>query len=61
MRVCGQKVSGAGGLVAPPVALANAGNYALASRGCEVDTLPITPSRLLAKVEAMRDKPEQVA
>ena len=43
----GQKGIGEGGAIAPPAAIANAVNDALAPLGVEVDQLPITPARLL--------------
>jgi carbon-monoxide dehydrogenase large subunit len=46
----GQKGIGEGGAIGPPAALANAVNDALAPLGVEVDVLPITPGRLLAKL-----------
>ena len=58
----GQKGIGEGGAIGPPAAIANAVNDALAEFGIEVDTLPITPGRLLAKFAAARsNKPEQAA
>jgi carbon-monoxide dehydrogenase large subunit len=57
----GQKGIGEGGAIGPPAAIANAVNDALASLGAEVDTLPITPGRLLAKLGLAHDKPEQAA
>jgi carbon-monoxide dehydrogenase large subunit len=56
----GQKGIGEGGAIAPPAAIANAVNDALAPLGVEIDELPITPGRLLAKLAARtRIKPEQ--
>ena len=53
----GQKGIGEGGAIGPPAAIANAINDALAGAGVEVDALPITPGRLLAKLAAAA-KPE---
>jgi carbon-monoxide dehydrogenase large subunit len=50
----GQKGIGEGGAIGPPAAIANAVNDALARRGVEVDVLPMTPERLLAKLSAAR-------
>jgi carbon-monoxide dehydrogenase large subunit len=50
----GQKGIGEGGAIGPPAAIANAVNDALASLGVEVDALPITPARLLAKLAEPR-------
>jgi carbon-monoxide dehydrogenase large subunit len=55
----GQKGIGEGGAIAPPAAIANAVNDALAPLGVEVDALPITPGRLLAKLA--HPKPERRA
>lgn len=57
----GQKGIGEGGAIGPPAAIANAVNDALAALGVEVDTLPITPGRLLAKFAQAREKSEQAA
>ena len=46
----GQKGIGEGGAIGPPAAIANAINQALAPLGVEVDELPITRERLLAKI-----------
>ena len=46
----GQKGLGEGGAIGPPAAIANAINQALAPLGVEVDELPITRERLLAKI-----------
>ncbi|MCK6453299.1 MAG: xanthine dehydrogenase family protein molybdopterin-binding subunit [Alphaproteobacteria bacterium] len=48
----GQKGIGEGGAIGPPAAIANAVNDALRDLGVEVDELPITPRRLLAKIRA---------
>jgi carbon-monoxide dehydrogenase large subunit len=50
----GQKGIGEGGAIAPPAAIANAINDALAPLGVEVDTLPMTPARILTKLSAAR-------
>jgi carbon-monoxide dehydrogenase large subunit len=50
----GQKGIGEGGAIAPPAAIANAINDALAPLGVEVDTLPMTPVRILTKLSAAR-------
>jgi carbon-monoxide dehydrogenase large subunit len=52
----GQKGIGEGGAIAPPAAIANAVNDALASLGVEVGALPITPGRLLAALDAARSR-----
>jgi carbon-monoxide dehydrogenase large subunit len=57
----GQKGIGEGGAIGPPAAIANAINDALAPLGVEVDVLPITPTRLLAKLAQASAKPEPVA
>lgn len=46
----GQKGIGEGGCIGPPAAIANAVNDALKDLGVEVDTLPITPERLLTSL-----------
>jgi carbon-monoxide dehydrogenase large subunit len=43
----GQKGLGEGGAIAPPAAIANAVNDALAGLGVELTTLPITPRRIV--------------
>ena len=48
----GQKGIGEGGAIGPPAALANAINDALRSCGVEMDALPMTPARVLAKLAA---------
>jgi carbon-monoxide dehydrogenase large subunit len=57
----GQKGIGEGGAIGPPAAIANAVNDALVSLGVEVNELPITSGRVLAKLAAARAraKPEQ--
>jgi carbon-monoxide dehydrogenase large subunit len=57
----GQKGIGEGGAIGPPAAIANAVNDALAPLGVEVDTLPMTPGRLLAKLTLAQANPEQAA
>jgi carbon-monoxide dehydrogenase large subunit len=52
----GQKGIGEGGAIAPPAAIANAVNDALADLGVEVLESPITPRRLLAAIAAARTK-----
>jgi carbon-monoxide dehydrogenase large subunit len=51
----GQKGIGEGGAIAPPAAIANAINDALAGLEVEVDETPITIERLLAKLLAARE------
>jgi carbon-monoxide dehydrogenase large subunit len=46
----GQKGIGEGGAIAPPAAIANAVNDALAGLGAEIGELPITPARLIAEL-----------
>ena len=48
----GQKGIGESGAIGPPAAIGNAINDALKELGVEVDTLPITPRRLLALIQA---------
>jgi len=50
----GQKGVGEGGAIAPPAAIANAVNDALADLGVEITESPITPRRLLAAIAAAR-------
>jgi aerobic carbon-monoxide dehydrogenase large subunit len=52
----GQKGIGEGGAIGPPAAIANAVNDALAGLGVEVDALPMTPGRLLAKLSLARGR-----
>jgi carbon-monoxide dehydrogenase large subunit len=47
----GQKGIGEGGAIGPPAAIANAVNDALRPLGARVDTLPITPRRILEALE----------
>jgi carbon-monoxide dehydrogenase large subunit len=54
----GQKGIGEGGAIAPPAAIVNAVNDALASLGVEFTETPLTPRRVLAAIEAAkRGKP----
>jgi carbon-monoxide dehydrogenase large subunit len=48
----GQKGIGEGGAIGPPAAIANAVNDALRPLGVELDTLPITPRRVLEALGA---------
>lgn len=58
----GQKGIGEGGAIGPPAAIANAINDALAGFGAELDVLPMTPTRVLAKLaQARAAKVEAVA
>ena len=58
----GQKGIGEGGAIGPPAAIANAINDALAGLGAELDVLPMTPTRVLAKLaQARAAKVEAVA
>jgi aerobic carbon-monoxide dehydrogenase large subunit len=59
----GQKGIGEGGAIGPPAAIANAVNDALAPLCVEIDELPISPGRLLAKLASARTRtnPEQHA
>lgn len=57
----GQKGIGEGGAIGPPAAIANAVNDALAPLGVEVDTLPMTPARVLAQLARGPNKSEQAA
>ncbi|MCK9913427.1 xanthine dehydrogenase family protein molybdopterin-binding subunit [Microbacteriaceae bacterium K1510] len=58
----GQKGIGEGGAIGPPAAIANAVNDALAGLGAELDVLPMTPTRVLAKLaQARAAKLESVA
>jgi carbon-monoxide dehydrogenase large subunit len=51
----GVKGIGEGGAIAPPAAIANAGNYAQRPRGAELMRSPITPLRVVESVLAARD------
>ncbi|HEY8429644.1 MAG TPA: molybdopterin cofactor-binding domain-containing protein, partial [Sandaracinaceae bacterium] len=48
----GQKGIGEGGAIAPPAAIVNAVNDALADLGVEITEVPVTPRRLLAALAA---------
>ncbi|MBI2238982.1 MAG: xanthine dehydrogenase family protein molybdopterin-binding subunit [Actinobacteria bacterium] len=48
----GAKGMGEGGMIGAPAAIANAVNDALAHLGVEIETLPITPERVLAAIRA---------
>jgi carbon-monoxide dehydrogenase large subunit len=50
----GQKGIGEGGAIAPPAAIANAVNDALAPLGVEILEAPVTPRRILAALAAAR-------
>jgi len=50
----GQKGIGEGGAIAPPAAIINAINDALAPLGAELTTSPASPRRVLAAIEAAR-------
>jgi carbon-monoxide dehydrogenase large subunit len=50
----GQKGIGEGGAIAPPAAIVNAVNDALADLGVELTETPVTPRRLLAAIEAAK-------
>jgi carbon-monoxide dehydrogenase large subunit len=52
----GQKGIGEGGAIAPPAALANAVNDALAGLGAELLVSPITPRRIVEAIEGARAK-----
>ena len=52
----GQKGIGEGGAIGPPAAIANAVNDALAPLGVEVDSTPVTPRKVLAKIMAAREE-----
>jgi carbon-monoxide dehydrogenase large subunit len=49
---------GEGGAIGAPAAIANAVSDALAHLGVEIDTIPITPDRVLA---ALRESQAKVA
>jgi carbon-monoxide dehydrogenase large subunit len=51
----GQKGIGEGGAIAPPAAIANAVNDALAPLGAEIHSVPISPERVIAALEAARE------
>lgn len=50
----GQKGIGEGGAIGPPAAIANAVNDALRPVGAEINTVPITPRRVLEAIHAAR-------
>ena len=52
LTVFGVKGIGEGGAIAPPAAIANAINDALAPLGVEITESPISPRRLLAAIAA---------
>jgi carbon-monoxide dehydrogenase large subunit len=58
----GQKGIGEGGAIAPPAAITNAINDALAPLGVEITESPVTPRKLLAALESARAsvRPEPV-
>ena len=51
----GQKGIGEGGAIAPPAAIVNAVNDALAALGVELTETPVTPRKVLAAIAAARD------
>ncbi len=57
----GIKGMGEGGAIAPPAAIFNAVNDALAPLGVEIEETPLTPQRLLAAIERSRAKEGQPA
>jgi carbon-monoxide dehydrogenase large subunit len=52
----GQKGIGEGGAIAPPGAIVNAINDALAPLGAEITDVPATPRRILAAIRAARSR-----
>lgn len=50
----GQKGIGEGGAIAPPAAIVNAVNDALADLGVELTETPVTPRKILAAIQAAR-------
>ncbi|HEV7393700.1 MAG TPA: molybdopterin cofactor-binding domain-containing protein, partial [Burkholderiales bacterium] len=50
----GQKGIGEGGAIAPPAAIVNAVNDALAELGVELTESPVTPRKVLAAIEAAK-------
>jgi carbon-monoxide dehydrogenase large subunit len=50
----GQKGIGEGGAIAPPAAILNAVNDALAPLGVEITESPVTPRRVLESIAAAR-------
>ena len=53
----GQKGIGEGGAIAPPAAIVNAINDALAELGVELTETPVTPRKVLAAIAAAKQKP----
>ncbi len=53
----GQKGLGEGGAIGPPAAIVNAVNDALKDIGVFVDRLPLTPQRLVQKIQAAAARP----
>ncbi|MES1931858.1 carbon-monoxide dehydrogenase large subunit [Salinisphaera shabanensis T35B1] len=51
----GQKGIGEGGAIAPPAAITNAVNDALAGLGAEIHSVPISPERVIAALEAAHE------
>lgn len=54
LSLFGQKGIGEGGAIAPPAAITNAINDALADLGVEITESPVTPRRLLAAIAAAK-------
>jgi carbon-monoxide dehydrogenase large subunit len=54
--VFGQKGIGEGGAIAPPAAIVNAINDALADLGVELTETPVTPRKIIAAIEAAKQK-----
>jgi carbon-monoxide dehydrogenase large subunit len=52
----GQKGIGEGGAIAPPAAIVNAVNDALADLGVELTETPVTPRKIIAAIEAAKQK-----
>ena len=52
----GQKGIGEGGAIAPPAAIVNAINDALADLGVELTETPVTPRKIIAAIEAAKQK-----
>jgi carbon-monoxide dehydrogenase large subunit len=52
----GQKGIGEGGAIAPPAAIVNAINDALADLGVEFTETPVTPRKIIAAIEAAKQK-----
>ena len=55
----GVKGMGEGGAIAPPAAIFNAVNDALAMLGVEVAETPLTPRRLRQAIIAAKHRPEE--